>query len=78
MKFIAVITAWHVTLHASIVEEISAASEAEALGLAHGIASKRVDAFCSKHVTVIPIADSESIKRTQLTMKERLTGLANI
>lgn len=78
MKFIAVITAWHVDLKASIVEEISATSEAEALGLAHKIALKRVSTFYSKHVELIPITDSESIKRTQLTMTERLTGFANI
>ena len=50
MKFIAVITAWHVDLKASIVKEIQAANKDEAVGIAHGMASLR--AFCCSSVRV--------------------------
>lgn len=78
MKFIVVITAWHVNLVASIVKEIEASSEIEALGMAHKISVSGVDQFYKRHIELIPIASCESIKRTQLTIKERLTGVANI
>ena len=78
MKFIAVITAWHVDLKASIVREIQAANKDEATGIAHSIASRQIDSFYSRHVEVIAISDGDSIQRKQLTIKERLTGVADI
>ena len=77
MKFIAVITAWHVDLKASIVKEIQAANKDEAVGIAHSMASRQVDSFYSRHVEVIAISDGDSIQRKQLTIKERLTGVAD-
>ena len=78
MKFIAVITAWHVDLKASIVKEIQATNKDEAVGIAHSMASRQVDSFYSRHVEVITISGGDSIQRKQLTIKERLTGVADI
>jgi hypothetical protein len=78
MKFIAVITAWHVDLLASIVKEIEAVNEDEAVGIAHRIASKSVDKFYSRHVEVIQLTNGAGAQRKHLTIKERLTGVADI
>lgn len=73
-RFVAVVHRWHVHSNGFFIEEIEAASEAEAQEKAEALAHRLNRPFNSAAVHLLSIGDRVIIKPRRLTWRERLLG----